>query len=478
MRHAILILAHKDLTALKRLTMYFSKDCDVYIHIDKKLKGVQDEVQALKMLPMVKCVSRRYNVNWGGFNMLLAELELLEKSCQHGGYGYYHLLSGTDYPLKPLWYFLDFFSNATSTNYVRCKPMLMEHFQDRLLHFHPYDFLRCRERARRISKRLSCLQDKLGVSRSIGCLPRHMYIGSQWFSITDEAVKSLLQEVRVSNKFLMRMKYTFAPEEMFVNTMVMNGVGKVIPDNLRYIRWTNENGNCPANLDLSHLKYCLASGALFARKIDGLVGESLKSFLEENIVNLPLDMMSASNMRQWADAFFDYDATVAEMVRDVAHILGVSSVLYPECGSCLYLDALIGMKVPVLGISSSELSEKLAKAFSLDEFFQLAGINEVIECGEPFGMTLFINVSQLCKKCDVSLLVGNINKLTEKYVMLIERKVSIDSHGERNATVDSLGDIGFVRLAYLGEVCKIGYGLSYDVEIFERRNTKTTKQKQ
>lgn len=109
MRHAILILAHKNLTALKRLTMYFSKDCDVYIHIDKKLKGVQDEVQALKMLPMVKCVSRRYNVNWGGFNMLLAELELLEKSCQHGGYGYYHLLSGTDYPLKPLWYFLDFF---------------------------------------------------------------------------------------------------------------------------------------------------------------------------------------------------------------------------------------------------------------------------------------------------------------------------------------------------------------------------------
>lgn len=81
MRHAILILAHKDLTDLRRLAMYFAKDCDVYIHIDKKLKGVQNEVQALERLPMVKYVSRRHNVNWGGFNMLLAELELLGKSC-------------------------------------------------------------------------------------------------------------------------------------------------------------------------------------------------------------------------------------------------------------------------------------------------------------------------------------------------------------------------------------------------------------
>lgn len=36
MRHAILILAHKNVDQLCRLVRYFDHDCDVYIHIDKK----------------------------------------------------------------------------------------------------------------------------------------------------------------------------------------------------------------------------------------------------------------------------------------------------------------------------------------------------------------------------------------------------------------------------------------------------------
>lgn len=136
------------------------------------------------------------------------------------------------------------------------------------------------------------------------------------------------------------------------------------------------------------------------------------------------------------------------------------------------------MKVPVLGISSNELSEKLAMAFSLGEFFQLVDINDEIECGTPFDMILFINIGQLRQDCEMPLRIENIGRLTERYVMMIERTTSKSCLDERNAIVDSLGNIGFVRLAYLGETCKIGYGLSYDVEIFERKNTKTTKQKQ
>lgn len=36
MKHAILILAHKNVPQLCRLVKYFDRDCEVFIHIDKK----------------------------------------------------------------------------------------------------------------------------------------------------------------------------------------------------------------------------------------------------------------------------------------------------------------------------------------------------------------------------------------------------------------------------------------------------------
>lgn len=43
MRHAILILAHKNLEQLCRLVEYFKYDCDVFIHIDRKQTIKPDE---------------------------------------------------------------------------------------------------------------------------------------------------------------------------------------------------------------------------------------------------------------------------------------------------------------------------------------------------------------------------------------------------------------------------------------------------
>jgi len=48
MKHAILILAHKNIGQLCRLAGYFEKDCDVFIHIDKKQPVTREEEEKLR----------------------------------------------------------------------------------------------------------------------------------------------------------------------------------------------------------------------------------------------------------------------------------------------------------------------------------------------------------------------------------------------------------------------------------------------
>ncbi|MDN5627487.1 MAG: hypothetical protein L0G16_05910, partial [Weeksellaceae bacterium] len=71
-KQAILITAYKDLYSLRQLITLFGNNFNFYIHIDKKSKIDTD---ILKQFDNV-FVSKKYEVNWGGFNHLKAILFL------------------------------------------------------------------------------------------------------------------------------------------------------------------------------------------------------------------------------------------------------------------------------------------------------------------------------------------------------------------------------------------------------------------
>ena len=66
------------------------------------------------------------------------------------------------------------------------------------------------------------------------------------------------------------MHDTFAPDEMFVQTLLANSPYRphLKNNNLRFIKWEYQNGNIPANLDLSDLNNIIGSNNLFMRKVD------------------------------------------------------------------------------------------------------------------------------------------------------------------------------------------------------------------
>lgn len=65
MKHAILILAHKNIGQLCRLVEYFKHDCDVFIHIDRKKVITPVEKEKILGFKQVKFISQEYDVNWG-----------------------------------------------------------------------------------------------------------------------------------------------------------------------------------------------------------------------------------------------------------------------------------------------------------------------------------------------------------------------------------------------------------------------------
>lgn len=78
LKHAYLVMAHNNFYVLETLLHLLDDERNtIYLHIDKKTKGVDTE--ALQKIPQkakLYLVKRR-KVNWGGFSQIQCELALL-----------------------------------------------------------------------------------------------------------------------------------------------------------------------------------------------------------------------------------------------------------------------------------------------------------------------------------------------------------------------------------------------------------------
>ena len=274
MTHAILILAHKNLGQLIPLVGYFAMDCQVFIHIDQKCTIDGDVVSRLKSHPWVHVFDSRFDIHWGGFTMLKVELVLLSMVLKECNTDYIHLISGQDYPVKPLHTFLQFFDRNNEVNFIEYKPYPFNtreparYSQGKF--YLPYDFVDGRKPSGiAVAEKWAERQTHGGRIRPDGCPFPHRYKGSQWFSVTRNAVEELLRFTDNGPSFLLSLRYTFAPEEIYVPTVLVGLLpGKTIAnDNLRYVRWKMENHSNPANLGIEHFGELSKSTAFFARKM-------------------------------------------------------------------------------------------------------------------------------------------------------------------------------------------------------------------
>lgn len=212
MKHAFLIIAHNEYPVLEvLLSMLDDERNDIYLHIDKRATELFQQIKKVKMQKAgFYLIENPIKVYWGDISQVQVEYLLFETALSHGPYAYYHLLSGTDLPIKSQDYIHAFFQQNAGKEFVGF-------WQDAA---HQRDLERKVFRYYFFTKRL---KDKEHLLHGITALIRNLILavqkishyrrkqtfefkkGGNWISITENAVKYLLQYKEI---VLNRMKYT------------------------------------------------------------------------------------------------------------------------------------------------------------------------------------------------------------------------------------------------------------------------------
>lgn len=291
MKSAYLIMAHHQFGLLQKLLeLLDDPDNDLYIHIDKKAGDVDLDAIRQSVSRSAVFFTDRISVTWGSYSQIQCELLLLEKAVGRGGYDYYHLLSGSDLPLKTSGEINAFFAAHAGTEYVHFRMDKMD--AGALQRVSRYHFFQKHLRSWWLFRALRSLsagvQTVLRVDR-VKNSGIQFATGANWFSITEDLARYVLDDRAFIDKWF---RYSRCGDEMFLQTLVLNSDfrGRLAQKDLqkddypalkRLIDW--ERGN-PYTFTMADIAELRASDCLFARKFDEDVDSAVIDALYDDLM--------------------------------------------------------------------------------------------------------------------------------------------------------------------------------------------------
>ncbi len=275
MDKAYIILAHKNMKQLNRLLEKLNDDCSYFfIHIDLKLPD--SELSELNWLPGKMQMIKRLDTKWAGLTLVKATLNAMEAvKATKKEFHTITLLSGQDYPIKTNNYINNFFKNSEHR-------ILIEYYE-----LPNYEKWSPRGGLYRVDKFFFGLKShELFSSRALNFLgnvfpafkrkqPKNLrpYAGSQWWTIDMYALNYILEFVKLHPAYVTFHEATFAPDELFFHTILLNSKDEriqksIVNNNKRFIRWKHVGMSHPELLQKEDLHDIMNSDSLFARKFD------------------------------------------------------------------------------------------------------------------------------------------------------------------------------------------------------------------
>ncbi|WP_207512767.1 beta-1,6-N-acetylglucosaminyltransferase [Longitalea luteola] len=278
-----LILAHANLHQVDRMINALRHEhAEFLIHLDGRVPPDDIERSGFYGAPKVTVIKERYNITWGGYNMVRATLSLMKAACQKKEPGYLILLSGQDFPVKSPEVIYDFLLKNYGREYL-------EHFPLPDVRWSPYFGLD--------RMRFHWFIDALGLDASYEVYELQKnkdmtrpyfedfppYGGSQWWCITTECATYILKFLRSNRLYEEFFQTCLNPDEIFFNTLVLNSPfkEKTVNNNLKYIVWTG--GPHPRILTMYDWEPIMQSENLWARKFDDVESASILDQLEKHI---------------------------------------------------------------------------------------------------------------------------------------------------------------------------------------------------
>ena len=291
MKHAILILAHNNFSVVSALLKQFdSKEFDIYIHINKKVKEYprkewEKQTQFAKLYFV-----RREKIGYCDYSMVKGVKALIEEATKVE-HDYYHLISGADLLIKKREEFLKFFEHNKGSEFVG----FSNGFKEDRVKYKNYFIRYSRQKSRflsivfaKIRKFLILLQKKLKIS-NLRIKEYEVKKGTDWYSITHDAALFLLKE---EPKFRKAFYRSYCPTEFFAQTILWNSRFKnalylaeksdETNQSLRYIDWKRGSPYVYTINDKQELLN--AKEFMFARKFDENKDMEIVNFFKEYVI--------------------------------------------------------------------------------------------------------------------------------------------------------------------------------------------------
>lgn len=288
MKHAIIVLIHQDPNILKDLLEFFDEDFKFFIHIDKHYKC---DLNSIKSAYPNCFIFSKYYVNWGGRNILLAELFLIQQALQTDDYDYFHIISGSDMPIRSLREFKSFFRQSEGLSFMEYHRYPVAKWENgtmrRIGFYWINDYLNFRNpKYQNTFEKIFNFQVKHNVRRRMPNQYEILYGGSNWMSLYKDCASEIIPNTSRKLGFLRRLCFTFAPDELYIQTVLMNSKLRenIINNNKRYIDWSGIGGS-PSILREDKLRDIIFSQCLIGRKFLHPYSDRLISMIKTNIVD-------------------------------------------------------------------------------------------------------------------------------------------------------------------------------------------------
>lgn len=260
-------MAYKDPAQIERLVKKMSHPAfDFYVHVDAKFDLAPFEY--LAGIERVYLVKNRIKVRWAGFSFTKGVLNSIQEILETGRqYDFFSNLSGQDYPIVPNEQIYSFFAARKGKSFFAIEPDGTEWWKRARIRTDRYHMTDFDFRGRYV---VQYILNKIMPMRKFPL--KYTYYGGEratWWTMSAECALYLLQFMKQHPKVRRFAKFTWAPDEYLLPTLVMNSRLRdtVIPENYRYIDWS-QGGSNPKILTAKDFEAMRASDKLFARKFD------------------------------------------------------------------------------------------------------------------------------------------------------------------------------------------------------------------
>lgn len=256
---AFLVLAHKDIDPLIALARN-NTNINFYIHFDLKFSLESYLKKNNYILTNIFFIDKRVSINWAGFSMVEATLNLINYAIDHSENNeFFHLISGED-----------IFLIDPNLMYWESENIIMEYYKTYDNRYRMrYNFFYADTKFQRSFFFKVITQIFKKIDSILPC-NKEYYCGSQWFSIRRTHLKTLLESISDEDKSFFKKK--LCPDEHFFQYLISKCklTHKVrFSNNMRYIRFDPliNNGSSPIYLNFKHLREINNNFYWFARKV-------------------------------------------------------------------------------------------------------------------------------------------------------------------------------------------------------------------